>query len=195
MRARWSLLVTGNLVTFKEVDLKNKPKNLIRISPKGTVPVLITNSGEVIEESIDIMKWCLCKSDPNDILRTNNHIEERELYKIIEENDITFKYHLDRFKYHSRDQTIDPSLEKLRALQILVSWNNKIKCNSTYRQGGWLIGNKQSLADWAIWPFVRQFRIVNKEDFDKEYKLKELKEWLKEFTENELFKQLMKKRK
>ena len=37
-----------------EISLKNKPHQMLDISPKGTVPVLIVQ-GEVIDESIDIM--------------------------------------------------------------------------------------------------------------------------------------------
>ena len=35
------------------------------ISPKGTVPVLQLSGGNIIDQSLDIMKWCLEHNDPN----------------------------------------------------------------------------------------------------------------------------------
>ena len=59
MRARWTILKTGHTVELREVDLKNKPEELIKVSSKATVPVLITSDGTVIDESLEIMKWFL----------------------------------------------------------------------------------------------------------------------------------------
>ena len=50
IRARWALLNTNHLVELREVDLKNKPNELIEISKKATVPVLKTDSNKVIDE-------------------------------------------------------------------------------------------------------------------------------------------------
>ena len=49
MRARWAIIMTRQSVVLREVLLAKKPKELLEISPKGTVPVLVTNEGEVIE--------------------------------------------------------------------------------------------------------------------------------------------------
>ena len=68
MRARWALLMTNQSVILREVLLAQKPKELLEISSKGTVPVLLTKNGEVIEESLDIMKWFLTKNDHQNIL-------------------------------------------------------------------------------------------------------------------------------
>jgi len=44
---------------LREVSLKNKPPSMIKLSPKGTVPVMLLENGKVIDESIDIINWCL----------------------------------------------------------------------------------------------------------------------------------------
>ena len=36
---------------WREVSLSNKPDELIMVSPKGTVPVLITSNGLVLEQA------------------------------------------------------------------------------------------------------------------------------------------------
>ena len=59
MRARMAIYLSQIVVEHREVSLKNKPKSMIEISPKGTVPVLLLENGDVIDESMDIINWCL----------------------------------------------------------------------------------------------------------------------------------------
>jgi glutathione S-transferase len=61
MRARLALRYAGCEVEICEVAMKNKPAELLALSPKGTVPVLDTGAG-VLEESLDIMRWALRKT-------------------------------------------------------------------------------------------------------------------------------------
>ena len=55
MRARLGLLFAEQQVELREVVLKNKPPQMLDISPKGTVPVLQLIDGTVIEQSLEIM--------------------------------------------------------------------------------------------------------------------------------------------
>ncbi|MDC6711366.1 glutathione S-transferase N-terminal domain-containing protein, partial [Leclercia adecarboxylata] len=57
MRARLGTLFAELKVELREVILKNKPAQMLAISPKGTVPVLQLFDGTVIEESREIMVW------------------------------------------------------------------------------------------------------------------------------------------
>ena len=41
------------VVELREVSLKNKPKSMLEISPKGTVPVLLLENGDVMR----FLKW------------------------------------------------------------------------------------------------------------------------------------------
>ena len=55
-----------------------------------------------------------------------------------------------------------------------------------------LVSNKISIADIAIFPFIRQFAFVDKDWFDKmPYKL--LQKWLTQHLESELFLSVMQK--
>ena len=77
IRARWALLMTENIVVLREVLLSKKPKELFVASSKGTVPVLVTNDGKVIDQSIDIMRWALDKNNKLNRVSTGNSSEQK----------------------------------------------------------------------------------------------------------------------
>ena len=59
------LIYSDQTVELREVVLRDKPPSLLEYSPKATVPVLVLPSGQVIDESIDVMRWSLDLSDPD----------------------------------------------------------------------------------------------------------------------------------
>ena len=60
MRARMALLQAGVAYQAHELtSLRDKPAEMLALSPKGTVPVLVLPSGEVLEQSMDIMRWAV----------------------------------------------------------------------------------------------------------------------------------------
>ena len=65
MRARMSILSAGIRCELREVVLREKPVELIALSPKATVPVLQLAEGIIIDESLNIMLWALEKYDPD----------------------------------------------------------------------------------------------------------------------------------
>ena len=191
IRARWALLNTNQIVELREVDLKNKPIELIEISKKGTVPVLQTNLNQIIEESIDIMIWSIKRSNMYSLIGEND--KSREIFSLIETNDKIFKYHLDRFKYASRFNYQDLENHQEAAMEILLSLNNRLKDFSKEKKPLFLVDAKESLADWAIWPFVRQFRIADMAKFDQNNEIKFLRVWLNYFFSNKKYPIVMKK--
>jgi len=191
MRARWALLVSGLLVNLREVALKNKPPELLQASSKGTVPVLIDIDGTVIDESIEIMHWALKQADPLDGLRSGKATEQQEINQLIEQNDGPFKYHLDRFKYAYRFQGEDAEKHRNMAREILLEWNIRLAKQESNNCHGWLVGESQSMADWATWPFVRQYRLADPSNFDLDQDLQAIKRWLEAFLKHPLFIRLM----
>ena len=65
MRARMSLAYADIKVCLREIELRDKPQEMLSASPKGTVPVLLLADGTVLEESLDIMRWSLAQNDPD----------------------------------------------------------------------------------------------------------------------------------
>ena len=192
IRARWALLNTNQVVELREVELKNKPIELIQISKKATVPVLKTTLNKVIDESLDIMKWSIERSNMHKLLGDNND-KSKEIFSLIETNDDQFKYHLDRFKYSSRFNFEEAETHRAAATKILLSLNNRLKEFANKGEPLFLVGAKETLADWAIWPFVRQFRIANIKKFDQNNEIEYLRIWLNYFFTHEKYPIVMKK--
>ena len=193
IRARWALLNTNQVVELREVDLKNKPNELIQISKKATVPVLKTTLNKVIDESLDIMLWSIESSNMNSSFGDNNNYNSQEIFSLIETNDNIFKYHLDRFKYASRFNFEEAETHRSAGMKILFSLNNRLKEFAIRGKPLFLVDAKETLADWAIWPFVRQFRIADIKNFDQNNEIKFLRSWLNYFFTHKKYPIVMKK--
>jgi len=184
IRARWALLEAGLMVHWREVALKAKPASMLAVSAKGTVPVLVAG-GAVIEESLDLMRWALEQADPRDCLRRGEPDALPVMEALIACNDGAFKHHLDRFKYTDRYPGEVKETHQQAGLTILREWNERIA------EGGWMIGDRLCLADAALWPFVRQWRIADSIAFEADPSLGALREWLRRFLEAPCFERLM----
>lgn len=183
IRARMALKYAGIEVGIREVKLSNKPIELIMASEKATVPVLVIDSGKVIDESLDIMLWALEQSDRDNWLKPDS---QQQIFNLIQQNDIEFKPILDSYKYPQRSEVVDQLFYRKQALFFLDELNAKL-LNSKY-----LLSDKPCLADIAIFPFIRQFCMVDK-DWFMQSKFKRLIFWLEFFLESPLFLSVMKK--
>jgi len=181
MRARMALLVSETTVRLREVVLRDKPDEMIAASPKATVPVLVLPDGEVIDESLAIMRWALGRHDPQHWLQGSD--AEAVL---IAEADGPFKHHLDRYKYPVRYDNVDPLEHRAGGLAFLE------KLDSLIQKSGQLAGERPTLADHAISPFVRQFANNDRDWFDS-LPLPALQKWLADHLASPLFATTMQK--
>ena len=189
MRARWTVLYSGLLVEWREVVLRSKPAAMLERSPKGTVPVLITAEGEVIDESLAVMRWALDQADPCDWRGLSLTVPEREtIQSLIAQNDGPFKHHLDRFKYTDRYPGAVRDVHQQEGLAILRSWAQRLDASD------WLVGDRCTLADVALWPFVRQWWIADPSVVDHCSDLEPLAAWLERFVGSPEFERLMVRR-
>jgi len=188
IRARWAIKICGLEVEIREIDLKNKPSELIKNSVSKTVPLLILNNGQVIEESLDIIIWALKNSPKNYLKKYFKKSYQEIILETIHENDNIFKYHLDRFKYASRFNPNEKEFHLKKAQNFLKKLNIALSQSSKNR---WLISDQESIADWCIWPFVRQFKIAcdSQEIFD--YFEEPIKSWFNYFSRHENYKFVM----
>jgi glutathione S-transferase len=179
MRARMALRISGASYEHREVVLRDKPPEMLEVSPKGTVPVLVAGPGEVIEESRDIMRWALSRSDPEGWL-------ERDDPALVETNDGPFKHHLDRYKYATRYDAVDPAQHRDAALDILRKLDERLS------RSAYLCGDTRGFVDIAIFPFIRQFANANRDWFDAQ-PLPHLQTWLAGLIVSDLFAGIMAK--
>ena len=189
IRARWAIKMCGIEVVIREIDLKNKPSELIKNSVSKTVPLLILNNREVIEESLDIIIWSLKNAQKENYIEKYFKKSNRKIIlEIIHENDHIFKYHLDRFKYASRFNPNEKEFHFKNAQKFLKKLNISLSQSNKNR---WLVGDQESIADWCIWPFVRQFKIACNSQKILDYFEEPLESWFNYFSKHENFKYVM----
>ena len=193
MRARWAILNCRIKVILREISLKNKPPELKILSSKSTVPVLITSDREVIDESIKIIDWSINNIKSGKDINLLEAKGNQKIKDLIDQNDNIFKYHLDRYKYSNRYKSINRKEHHIKAHDILMKWDTLIGKSIEEHQVGWIAGNKESIADWSLWPFVRQYRSVEPKEFDNDINLSNLKKWLDYYLDHKLYPLLMKK--
>ena len=182
MRARMALKLADITCEIREVSLSNKPNHMLKISPKGTVPVLILKD-KIIDESIDIINWVISKTD---IFKENLDQNKLELSdEMICIFDDKFKYHLDRYKYSNRYKDADLEFHRSECKKLLVSLEHLISNNV------WFFGDKLNKLDISILPFIRQFKIADIDWFDSQKDIPKVKGVLDNFLESKLFIEIM----
>ena len=186
MRARLALAISSITVELREVVLRDKPQSLLDVSPKATVPILLSEKEELIDESIDIMTWALNHPEAKNTLMSLNEEQQQNAKRLIEYNDGEFKYFLDRYKYADRYPEHSQLYYRQQAEQFLALLEQYL-ANKNY-----LFSDTISITDLAILPFIRQFAFVDQEWF-KNADYPYLQTWLNEFLNSDLFISIMKK--
>ncbi len=159
MRVRMALLVAGVGFDAFEIQLRDKPADLLALSPKGTVPVLHLPDGVVLEQSWDIMCWALS-------MRTQDQngwwirAQSTENLELVIRNDGIFKYHLDRYKYPQRYAESDSCGDRGKAVAVLLK-----PLENRLAQCAYLGGTEPCATDIAIFPFIRQFAAIEPDWF------------------------------
>lgn len=185
IRARMALSASGQKVELREVVLRTKPDQMLTASPKGTVPVLVLPDQRIIEESLEIMVWALRQHDPLHMLGLGVG-EGEAMLSLIGDAETEFKPHLDRYKYQSRYDDSPPAQHRDKAMEFLSRLGTKIDDRR------WLWGDRLSLADIAIAPFVRQYAGVDADWFTQNAPAAVIV-WLNNFKNHELFGSVMEK--
>lgn len=183
MRGRMALMLAGQGVHLRELILRDKPAHMLEVSPKGTVPVLILPDGTVIDESLAVMEWALGQADPHKVLAGADVSAAKAL---IAQNDGPFKHHLDRYKYATRYDDVDETTHRAEGSTFLAALDAQLA------DAGQLFGPRPTFADYAIFPFARQFRIADMAWFDAQ-DWPHLHPWLAAHMASDLFARAMAK--
>lgn len=159
MRARLGLLLAKQPVLLRDVVMKNIPAELMAVSPKGTVPVLLLNDSSVIEESIDIMLWALKQNDPNNLLFSDQPNAFPEMLTLIDRNDNEFVASLENYKTAARYHDNSEAYHRQQCERFIDVIEQRLIGQD------FLFGTRPSLADYALLPFIRQFSRVDRRWF------------------------------
>jgi len=178
-----TLAYAGIPVEVREVLLRDKPQSMLQASPKATVPVLVLADEKVIDESIDVMRWALAQNDPDQWWQSESQTVS---LKLIEQCDFDFKRHLDHYKYADRHPQHSQLFYREQAETFLRQLEESLSHHA------YLLNDQLSIADVAIFPFIRQFAMVDKRWFDQAPYPK-LQSWLEWFLQSELFLSVMTK--
>ncbi|MEC8877265.1 MAG: glutathione S-transferase [Pseudomonadota bacterium] len=182
MRARMVLLHSKIQCEIREITLSSKPKEMLTISPKGTVPVLILENGDILDESLDVMLWAIEQGNLRNLFNSG----KKEILDLIKINDGEFKDAIDRYKYSS----LYPEKPMIEYRKMGEPFLEKIE--SYLEKNKFIFGKNISLADLAIFPFIRQFCRVDIDWFNSSL-FKKIKEWTLFFEGSENFIDIMRK--
>ncbi len=191
IRARLGLFLAQQTVSLRAVVLKNKPRELLAASAKGTVPVLVINEQSeegavVIDESLDIMLWALKKHDPQNVLHQNTTDALPEMLGLIRRNDLEFIVALDKYKCAKRYHDDAQLFHRQQCEQFVGHLEQRLNVH------GFLMGSNPSLADYAILPFIRRFAKVDRKWYVQS-PYPNVQRWLKGLLEQPLFTKVMAK--
>jgi len=186
MRSRMALLLAGVTYQAQEVSLRDKPPDMLALSPKGTVPVLLLPTGEVLEQSLDIMRWAFeSTQDAQGWWARAQSADNQKLWALC---DADFKHHLDRYKYPLRfSDALGAQHHASQAVSVLLE-----PLEAQLKGHPQLGGAKPCAADIGIFPFVRQFAAVDPAWFEA-LPLPSVKAWLAGWVQSPLFDQAMQK--
>ena len=196
MRARLGILLAQQSVMIRAVVTKNKPPEMLAISPKGTVPVLIIDQSiyggiehqkpTIIDESIDIMLWALSLNDPQNLLQAQDSRNLDAMLELIRINDKEFKPHLEIYKlakrFHKESEVIDR-----KSCEVFVT-----ELEERLERSDYLMGDQASLVDYALLPFIRQFARVDRKWY-LQSPYPRLRDWLNRHLQMPLFTKAMAK--
>jgi glutathione S-transferase len=182
MRARMALKYAGIEVEHREIELSNKPQSMLQLSPKGTVPVLHLDQ-LVLDQSLDIMHWAIKQSDPD----AWTNIDDAIAKAWIDKNDGRFKTLLDQYKYPNRFPELNQDAVLQEALELML-----LPMERSLQSTQYLLGKQLSWVDIAIFPFIRQFSMVDINRFEQ-LSIPATKKWLAEHLDSELFNAVMQK--
>ena len=183
IRARLALRISKIDFINEEINLKDKSSLFLKVSPKGTVPVLVLNNGKIIDESIDIMFWAFKEKRLNNLFEYRN----KEQMELIQKMESDFKPHLDIFKYSNNSKSPKKKKAKINCEKFLKKLENLLKKNK------FLFHSSPLISDYAIVPFIRQFFFSDKSYFNN-IKFSNLSKWLEEIISSPIFNEVMNKK-
>jgi len=186
MRARLAIFKTKQPVLLRDLVLSNKPKEMLTASPKGTVPVVVLANNTVIEESLEIMLWALQAADPDDLLHSQEEGALSAMLLLINDFDHHFKTRLEAYKCAKRYQENNINECRVACEQYVQQLEQRLTEHT------FLMSDKESLADIALVPFIRQFARIERQWY-LQSPYPKVRQWLNSYLQSATFTKVMAK--
>jgi len=184
MRARIAIFKSKRPVLLRAIKLSNKPPEMLELSTKGTVPMLVISKAEVIEESLDIMLKILSAKDPHDLLQEQQPQALPDMLLLIERFDIQFRDALNSYKCAKRYRESN-LVECRQTCEVYIQ-----ELEQQLNKHRFLMSEKESLVDIALMPFIRQFSKVERQWYQQSpYPL--VRAWLTQYLQSSMFTKVM----
>ena len=187
IRARFALFKSKQKVLIRAVKLNNKPTEMLFVSPKGSVPVLVVNQNTIIEESLEIMLWALAKNDPENLLLSEiPAVTTSGMLSLISNFETQFIPALEAYccakRYH--EDNID---ECRQVCEIYLQLLEDRLSTHTF-----LFSKQESLVDIALFPFIRKFARVERQWY-LQSPYPKIRHWLNHYLQSPTFTKVMAK--
>jgi glutathione S-transferase len=169
--ARISMALSKTNYFHREISLKDKPAELLNLSPKGTVPVLVMGD-IVIDESADIVNLMSRRADIP-------VYSDREGKGLIEKLLQSFLPAMHKYKYEYLASPDERVIAMAQITQILSEWNDKL------HQSKFILSDEMSDCDIRMYPLIWQCQKIDPIWF-QEQNLAALNRWMlfwREFLE------------
>jgi glutathione S-transferase len=190
MRARLALLLAQKTVLLRDVVLNNKPVEMLAASCKEkgkvTVPLLVFEQGEVIDESLDIMLWALHENDPQQLLCPDDPQALPLMLALIQRNDHDFIAQLKQYKAAARYKDASQEYCRRQCEPFIAELEQRLTASAFF------FGERASLADYALLPFIRQFARVDRQWYIKA-PYPNLQRWLNSQLQSAIFTKVLAK--
>ena len=185
LRAHMALKYAEQKIILRKVELSNLPAEALAVSAHATVPSLVINEHEYLDESWDIVKWAVQQHDPENWLgNENEYLQDAEM--LVETNDYSFREDLKKYKNPDDYPEYPVEYYQLRGAEFLEELDEMLGENQ------FLLASHITIADIAVFPLVREFAMVDKAWFDKTPYSK-VQSWLTHIIETDWFQDAMQK--
>ena len=188
MRARVAIYYAKQKVALRDLVLSNKPDEMLAVSPKGTVPVLVIENEfeqpQVIDESLEVMLWALNESDPDNLLHSEISYLLPEMLSLISQFDNEFKTCFDKYQCAKRYHEDSLESDRKACEKYIVDLEQRLQLND------FLMSDKMSLADIALLPFIRKFSKVERQWY-LQSPYPKLRAWLNHYLQSRMFSKVM----
>ncbi|MEH6824712.1 MAG: glutathione S-transferase [Motiliproteus sp.] len=219
MRARLAILSAQQAVYIRAISMKNKPAEMLAISPKGTVPVLLLETVVEVEVEVevevqgDVDGEIISEQDAQAIstTETRQRVIDASLDIMLwalssnDPENLRYSQHADALPemlkiIEENDEQFKPCLENYkhaRRFHESSEEHYRLQCEPFVQQlehrlaqHEFLMGSTPSLLDYALLPFVRQFSRVNRQLY-LQGPYTHLQRWLNHHLQSRLFSKAM----